>query len=131
MTIFDRERQKRAEEERKQAEAAAKQRQAEDARRKQERISRQYLDQSLFPKLLHELESHLCLHITQKSYTHASRIPTLNSDSNYATLTVPYVEKERSQKAELTSQCLELWPTRSYRSTHVSCKEVTRWTLSV
>ena len=30
MTIFDRERQKRAEEERKQAEAAAKQRQAED-----------------------------------------------------------------------------------------------------
>ena len=48
----------------------------------------------------------LCAPQMQKSYSHPSRIPTLNSNSNYATLKVSYVEKERSQKAKLTESIL-------------------------
>lgn len=66
MTVFDKERQKRANEMKKKAEdtarevtRSAKQRQADDARRKQESISQQYLEQSLFPELLRELKSYL------------------------------------------------------------------------
>jgi hypothetical protein len=66
MTIFDRERQKRANEMKKQAEDTArdiarlaKQRQDNDARRKQESISQQYWEQSPFPELLEELKRYL------------------------------------------------------------------------
>jgi len=35
-----------------------------------------------------------------------SRVPTLNSDPNCATLKVPYIEKKRSPKAKLTKSIL-------------------------
>src|SRR5438876_10938213 len=74
----------------------------------------------------------ICLAVIgEDENTQDSRIPTLNNDSNCATLTVPYVAKVRSQKAKLTESILAVLATRSYRSSHVSCKEVTRWTLSV